>query len=252
VAKGHKPIRPPLPAPASLTGGAGFRSEDRVGAWFVAALLAGGAPLGTDFGPLSAISFQESPTIQPLDDVLLLSCERPARRFAASIKSLDMLDNGKLEASFVAAAWRRRLAGDFDPESELLGFVSASTGQDAWRSLSKLANYAGGDDPGRLAVRLSERGRFNETDRQLWKSAALPIEVAARTHASASKEASPANEAGLVLFVRTGRLERSSEDARKSRTATARRAPPHRVPWVSPGSTRLAAAARDLLAVELR
>jgi hypothetical protein len=28
------------------------------------------------------------------------------------------------------------------------------------------------------AVRLSERGRFNETDRQLWGSAALPIEVA--------------------------------------------------------------------------
>lgn len=198
-------------APASLTGGAGFSFEDRVGAWVAAGLLAGAQPLGTDFGPLSVISFQGSRVHQPLDDLLLLSCEQPSKRFTASLKSFDMLRGGKLETSFVADAWRRRLADDFDTDAELLGFVSANTAHGAWRSLAKLVEYARNDDPNRLAARLSEARGFNETDRGLWESATLPIEVAREMGATTSQ--SPGMLLGHLMPLRLDFDEPNSQAA---------------------------------------
>ena len=165
-------------APASLTGGAGFSFEDRVGAWAGAALLSGASPVGADFGPLRAISFQGSALHEPLDDLVVVSRNQPHRRFTASIKSFDMLRGARLEAGFVADAWRRRLAADFDADDELLGLVSGSTAQGNWRSLVKLTTYAAADEPDRMVARLAEPGAFNKTDRTLWESAALPATVA--------------------------------------------------------------------------
>jgi hypothetical protein len=170
--------------PASLRAGAGFSFEDRAGAWASASLLAGAAPLGADFGSLSAIRFQESPGRFPLDDLQLLSRDQPTRRFSASIKSFDMLAAGKLEAGFVADAWRRRLAEDFESATELVGFVSASTSHKQWASLAKLVRHANSDSPDRLAARLDEQGGFNALDQRLWRSAAIPDEIASELGAS--------------------------------------------------------------------
>ena len=156
-----------------------------MGAWAAAALLAGEAPLGVSFGPLSSISFEASGMHEPLDDLVVLSSAEPPARFTASVKSFDMLRGSKLEADFVGDAWRRRLAEDFDPKSELLGFVSASGAYGNWRSLMKLIRHASSDDPDRLAMRLAEPNTFNKTDRKLWSSAALPPAVASEVGPSA-------------------------------------------------------------------
>lgn len=112
----------------------------------------------------------------PLDDLVLTSMDE--QRISASIKSFDMVSGAKLPAGFVEAAWRRRLASDFDDEREWLGLVCAATTAAAWRSLNKLVKYASADGAHTLAERIAQAGMFNSTDRKIWASAALPDDLA--------------------------------------------------------------------------
>ena len=58
-------------SPAFTTGGGGFSFEDRSGAWVLAAMLAGKAPVGAGLGVPRAVEFQQKVPPTPLDDMVI-------------------------------------------------------------------------------------------------------------------------------------------------------------------------------------
>jgi hypothetical protein len=158
----------PRRTPPATTGGAGFHFEDRVGAWFAAALLAGRQPLGPRFGTLARIRFQ---TERALDDIEVTSESDPERRWAASIKRFDMLSGASLREDFVSGAWQELTLDAFDADSDFVGFASGPVAPGNRRSVEKLIAAAGTDTPDGLAARINEAGLFNSTDREIWDSA---------------------------------------------------------------------------------
>ena len=93
-------------APVKLTGGGGFRFEDRVASLFMAHMLAGGLALGAEYGTIRAIHFQVRDRGWLLDDLLLvLERDGNKQHCALSIKSnLQVTQNG-FPADFVKAIW---------------------------------------------------------------------------------------------------------------------------------------------------
>ena len=131
--------------PSSLTGGAGFTLEDRIGAWLAAAMIAGESPLGVDFGPISEIQFQ---TAEPLDDVKV-TASNSGRTWSASIKSFDLLTNSHLNDEFIDEAWGQMALDKFESDS-LVGFACGPVAQGTLRQLEKLIATARHDSPENL------------------------------------------------------------------------------------------------------
>jgi hypothetical protein len=85
-------------APVKQTGGAGFRFEDRVGAYFAAAILAS-EDLAADLSFASRIDFQVGQRHFVLDDLLYQLAD--GTRLPISIKSADQLPRGRAPGDFV-------------------------------------------------------------------------------------------------------------------------------------------------------
>jgi hypothetical protein len=165
---------------AFVSGGGGFEFEDLVGAWASAALLAGGSPLGVDFGVPRSIRFQASAMGRALDDIVFHSSSGAGGEWTASVKSFDMLRGGRLHGEFVEQAWRHMLKGDFDRENDWVGFVSGPTAEGNWSALQQLILDAKSDTPDGLTARIGAATSFNRAHRSLWESARCPAELAAR------------------------------------------------------------------------
>src|SRR5580704_12669525 len=166
--------------PAFVSGGGGFEFEDLIGAWASAGLLAGGSPLGVDFGVPRSIRFQASAIGRTLDDIVIHSSSGAGGEWSASVKTFDMLRGGRLHGEFVVQAWRHMLEGDFDTEHDLVGFVSGPAADGNWTALQQLISDARSDTPEGLAVRIGAATSFNRAHRSLWESARCPAELAAR------------------------------------------------------------------------
>ncbi len=158
--------------PAFTTGGGGFAFEDRVGTWAACALLAG-EELGT-LGVPSTIAFQEKSPKTSLDDVVV-SVAGGSTAFL-SVKSFDLMQRGF--SDFVASAWQLLLSEAFDEGRDYVGFVVGEIRDFEWNSLQELIATSRLDVEERMARRIQLAGNFNQTDRDLWNSLAVPAELA--------------------------------------------------------------------------
>ncbi|MGO9790236.1 MAG: hypothetical protein ACLP8S_12290 [Solirubrobacteraceae bacterium] len=164
--------------PAFVSGGGGFEFEDLIGAWASASLLAGGSPLGVEFGVPGSIRFQGSSIGRTLDDILIQGSTEGIGEWTASVKSFDMLRGGRLNSDFVARAWQHILDGGFDRQRDWVGFVSGHVSDGNWTALHDLIIDARSDTTEGLAARIGAK-TFNRAHRSLWESALCPSDLAA-------------------------------------------------------------------------
>lgn len=147
--------------PTRLSGGAGFGYEDKVAAYFLAEMLAGGEPLGSDFGSVAAVDFQAGDGGWLLDDLLITFEERAeCHRLAVSVKSNRQVTSNGFPPDFVQAVWSHWLGVSsqcFAKERDLLCLVTgrlADSVNDAWNDMLCEARAGA---PQRIAQRFSSR-----------------------------------------------------------------------------------------------
>ncbi|MBZ5617746.1 MAG: hypothetical protein LAQ69_03270 [Acidobacteriia bacterium] len=166
-------------APVKLTGGGGFRFEDRVASLFMAHMLAGGLALGAEYGTIREIHFQVRDRGWLLDDLLLV-LERDGN-CALSIKSnLQVTQNG-FPADFVKAIWEQRTSTAdpvFDPDRDLLTLVTARVADTVKTAWDLMLSQATETEPDRLVSRL-EGAQSSAIQRQLFESLHCPPEICA-------------------------------------------------------------------------
>src|SRR4051794_6462889 len=141
--------------PVKATGGAGFSHEDKVGAYFAAAMLADAHPLrgqpATSAGTVDRIEFQTSVDGWQLDDVLLtLRSGSETWRCAISIKSGPQFAHGRASADFVERAWREFLglgAAAFDPSADRLALAAPPLSAAIRADLDELQRLAVQQEP---------------------------------------------------------------------------------------------------------
>ena len=193
--------------PASTSGGAGFTFEDLAGAYLAAALLAGSPVLGSRFGALGTIAFQQ--THRPLDDVVVTSSSLTPNEWAGSIKRFDMLRGPALLGEFASEAWAELTAPAFDDQRQFVGFVSGPTADGAWRSVQKLITHATTHEPEALAEKIARSGAYNATDRDIWASAEAPPDALADDDDAV---ASPARFLSRLIPLRLDVEDANSQD----------------------------------------
>lgn len=168
-------------APVKVTGGGGFGFADRVAAFFLAHMLSGRFPLGSQHGKITRTEFEVRDRGWFLDDLLLtLSIGGSTSRCALSIKSNDQVTQSGFPADFVASVWeqkRQASAPAFNPVCDLLGLVTPRLAvgvKTAWNQLLKQAIET---DAERLLERLEAEGQSSETQRSLFASLHCPRSV---------------------------------------------------------------------------
>jgi hypothetical protein len=166
-------------SPAFNTAGGGFAFETEVGAYTVAAMLAGRPVVGEQVGVPARVSFQNAALGFALDDLTVAGV---TARWSGSIKSYDMLGRagGRLPVDFAEDAWSDLLREGLDEPAALVGLVCGRANDELWRALDDLVVAARLDAPDRLAARIEAGGAFNDRHRSLWASAQCP-EILAET-----------------------------------------------------------------------
>jgi hypothetical protein len=165
-------------ASVQLTGGAGFNFEDEVAAFFLAAMLAGVHPYGTDLGTIAGLSWQTRGDGWRVDD-LAVRFERPGHgTLGLSIKSDRQVTASGFPAHFVQAVWEQYSdtgsSNPFQRHRDLVGLAVgqlAGTVREAWHTLLRDVRLG---DPTRIAARYSTPGESLELGRRLLQSFVSP------------------------------------------------------------------------------
>jgi hypothetical protein len=96
-------------APVRLTGGAGFRYEDLVGARFVLDMLGGKNSLGAEFGRIRRVDLQARDTGWFADDVVVTCAQVPKgeRTLGLSLKIHRQVTRAGFPPDFVEICWQQ-------------------------------------------------------------------------------------------------------------------------------------------------
>jgi hypothetical protein len=165
-------------APVDLTGGAGFRLEDQVAGLYLASMLAGTHPGGTDLGVVHRVAWQTSDAGWKLDD-LAVELRRPQPgTLAVSVKSERQVTRGGFPPSFVEAAWAQledaAPGNPFRAGRDLLalgvGKLAAGV-HAAWHGLLREGRL---NPPERIAGRYSKKDVSDQIGRSLLASLSPP------------------------------------------------------------------------------
>jgi hypothetical protein len=170
--------------PVRSTGGAGFSFEDKVGAYFGAALLAEADPVvEAQLGRPVRLDFQVKADGWLLDDLLVTFAS--GARLMLSIKSNVQFKGGRAPADFVEAAWRELLgSGGFDAERDLVGLVTAPLPGDVGARLRELQRLSRHQDPLDLVSRAAVQGYLSPEHQRLLASFACPPNLASDLNAA--------------------------------------------------------------------
>jgi hypothetical protein len=156
------------------TGGAGFNFEDGVAAFFLAAMLGGIHPYGTDLGTIEGLAWQTRGDGWRLDD-LAVRFNGPSRgTLALSVKSDRQVTAAGFPRQFTEAAWEQysdtNSSNPFVLHRDLFGLVVgalAGTVLEAWQTLFRALRFG---DTSRIAARYSSQGESSEIGRTLLRS----------------------------------------------------------------------------------
>src|SRR6185369_16732141 len=200
------------------TGSGGPTFETAVGAYFMAAMLAGERVLEPFLSHLvTGIDWQTRDKGWLLEDLLLSLRDGTSEgSLALSAKSNHQINRAGFAEDFVQAIWthwRRQDTDVFDKTRDFLGLAVGRLDtkiEDAWDDLFSHATR-GGDDPERVARRFTGAGRgSNELARRLFQSLHCPPVLGA---------ADPAETVRLI-----GRLQVLFLDLRNARSRSAQHA----------------------------
>ncbi len=172
------------PAPATLTGGAGFEFENQVAAWFMIHMLGKRLPLDQEFGLCQSIDFQVKDSGWLLDDLLITgqAGSEPPKRLSISIKRDRQVTGKGFPPTFVKATWQEWLgteSSNFVHDQDLLGLVVgvlAGGVQQKWEDMLSVVLETPAD---RVVSRFSSPGYSNEEQRNIFRSFDYPISLGA-------------------------------------------------------------------------
>ncbi len=172
------------PAPATLTGGAGFEFENQVAAWFMIHMLGKRLPLDQEFGLCQSIDFQVKDSGWLLDDLLITgqAGSEPPKRLSISIKRDRQVTGKGFPSTFVKATWQEWLgteSSNFVHDQDLLGLVVgvlAGGVQQKWEDMLSVVLETPAD---RVVSRFSSPGYSNEEQRNIFRSFDYPISLGA-------------------------------------------------------------------------
>jgi hypothetical protein len=162
------------PAAVKATGGGGYLFADEVATHFLAELLRGGTPLGSNVGSLVEVHFEVKESGWVLDDLLLVAKNKnETTRCAVSVKSDARLSASGLDGEFVSDAWRqwRGVVGStFDRERDYLGLATIPASTSVARDWNALVVEARGTAPDRFALRVKGKSQLSQAKIRMFES----------------------------------------------------------------------------------
>lgn len=160
------------------TGGIGYRYEDHVGAYLLAAALLGVGPR-SGVEPAERLDFQMKAAGWALDDLLYTG--RGGSRLALSIRSSPQFTRGGAMADFVHRAWSELCGVEDTPFREsldLLGLAAPAPDAAVGKCLAELSRWSVAQEPSVLEARIGAEGAVSATHRALWRSLVCPADLA--------------------------------------------------------------------------
>jgi len=160
------------------TGGIGYRYEDYVGAYLLAAAVLGVEPRA-GLEPAERLDFQVNAAGWVLDDLLYTA--RDGSRLALSVKSSPQFTSGGATPDFVHDAWSE-LCGvgetKFEESRDLLGMAAPAPDVAVGKCLAELIRWSIAQEPSVLEARIGAEGAVSATHRALWHSFVCPADLA--------------------------------------------------------------------------
>ena len=154
------------PAPARVTGGAGFDFEDKIAGFFLVSMLARSHPCGPEIGAPSRLEWQVPGVPQGLDDLLVITSGNPPDRLAISIKSDRQVTRSGFPRPFVEASRGYCVGGTPGHPCLAVGQLAAEVRQ-AWHSLLREARLG---HSASVLTRYTSPGSSNAISRAIVKS----------------------------------------------------------------------------------
>ena len=173
------------------TAGGGFRFENRVGAYYACRMLQRTAPSDPAHGCIVRIDFQTRASGWYLDDILLtLETGGTRRRYALSVKSNRQFTTRAVPSDFAHASWAQFLgegSNAFDPETDMLGLVTAPHADPPKTDIQNLLAKARQQEPTTFVNRLPTSGYASAVERALFKSFQCPQALAQKHRVTPAK-----------------------------------------------------------------
>lgn len=168
-------------APPELTGGKGFTYEDKVVAYYLAALLRGEAAMGQE-GTVTSVAVQWEGRGQPMDDLIVEFVDADGPRILAlqvksSLRISGAVTNKDFRDILRKARETQQIVG-FQPDRDVHGYVVEHIAEAPHRSLNRLINWAK-SSPTALDFdqRFNDGGAVGEAEKALRSTLASLIEV---------------------------------------------------------------------------
>ena len=161
------------------SGGGGFGFESKVAATYLAFLLSGRRPLGSDYPAITAIQFQTHDSGWIFDDLVLeLGTDADRRYFAISSKSNRQLTQSGFKSEFVSQAWRQWNADGSSPfrrTQDALGLVTAHVSHEVKCAFDAMLAQLQKTDTDRAMIRFASRGSSSAIQRSIFSGLKCPL-----------------------------------------------------------------------------
>ena len=158
----------------AATGGKGYTFADKVAAGFLVQMLARSFPLGIALGFVSELHFETKESGRNLDDLhLLLQNGSGSSRWSVSVKSNRQLSRRGFNRTLVAdlwADWDGQGGANFDQNSDLLGLITGSVGDNTLHDWEELREEAASTTPERFVQRLDGVRQISAGKRKIFSS----------------------------------------------------------------------------------
>lgn len=170
-ASGRKASERKQATSTELTGGAGFTYEDKVVAYYLAALLRGERALLQD-GTVQAVAVQQAGHGHPMDDLVVefQDAEGP-RLLGLQVKSSITVSGAATNSDFrdvLARALETRKTHGFQADRDAYGYITENVAEAAHRSLNRLIDWAkSSPTPADFDRRFAEGGAAAAAERAL-------------------------------------------------------------------------------------
>jgi hypothetical protein len=162
-----------------LTGGAGFTYEDKVVAYYLAALLRGEKAM-LQHGSVSSVAVQQAGHGQPMDDLVVEFRDTDGpRMLGLQVKSTITVSGAATNKDFrdvLNRARETRQAPGFQGDRDAYGYIVENVAEAGHRSLNRLINWAvSSPTPADFDRRFAEGGAAAAAERALRDELALLI-----------------------------------------------------------------------------